>query len=62
MFKDKEAARHWLDSIIWKDGKLGYHHCSGTNTYEVKNSESLPHRCRDYRKHYVSELSVRHNF
>ena len=52
MFPDETTARHWFESIIWKDGHAVCHRCGGTNTYEVKNAKPLPHRCRDCRKHF----------
>ena len=52
LFKDEDTARHWLESIVWKNGKAVCHRCNGTNTYEVKNRKPLPHKCGDCRKHF----------
>ncbi len=56
VFRDEDIARHWFESIIWKDGKAVCHRFKGTNTYEAKNRKPLPYRCRDCRKHF----SMRH--
>ena len=52
MFMDEDIARRWLKSIVWKKGKTVFKCCNGTNTYEAKNGELLPHKFRDCRKHF----------
>ena len=50
MFPDEEAARVWIEGIVWPEvrccGK-----CGSTNTHEAKH-RYMPYRCRDCRSYF----------
>ena len=49
-FPDEEAARKWLEDIIWSKGRF-CPNCNSKNTHECSHAK-MPYRCRDCRKYF----------
>ena len=50
-FPDEASAVMWIESVFWADGRK-CPRCIGCNTYETKNANGIPYRCRDCRRHF----------
>lgn len=50
MFPDEAAARVWLESEIWPNGRV-CGHCGSKQTSEVTH-KSMPYRCRDCKQYF----------
>lgn len=50
-FPDEDSAMKWFESVFWADGRK-CPRCKGSNTYETKNTNKMPYRCRDCRRYF----------
>lgn len=51
MFPDEESAVKWFESVFWPDGRK-CPRCEGSNTYEIKNANGMPYRCKDCKRYF----------
>ena len=51
MFPDEESAVKWFESVFWADGRK-CPRCEGSNTYEIKNANGMPYRCKDCKRYF----------
>lgn len=49
-FPNEEAARVWIEKMIWPNGRI-CPKCKSTDTYEVVN-QKLPYRCRPCKRYF----------
>ena len=57
LIPDEESATKWFESIIWSDGRL-CPRCDGIDTYETRNSNGMPYRCRDCNRYFSVKTST----
>ena len=50
MFPSEDAAREWVESTIWPNGRC-CGKCGSTNTHEATH-KTMPYRCRDCRSYF----------
>lgn len=50
-FPDEKAARSYLETRRWPEGRC-CPHCGSVRTTEVKNEKPMPYRCQDCRQHF----------
>lgn len=50
-FPDEKAARSYLETRRWPEGRC-CPHCGAVRTTEVKNEKPMPYRCQDCRQHF----------
>ena len=46
MFPTEEAAREWLESVVWPGGERRCSKCGSMATGPVPNAKPMPYRCR----------------